>query len=110
MLAVQEGTLIVLRDLTHRHFEENPLWDIKGEPGGKMNLDLKRPFEANVNMWCHGCCHCAIWYYSHNYGCCTASACYGYSHHATDGVTVTVVALCGIVVMVAVIVLHGAAA
>jgi len=42
MLAAQEGALIVMRDLTSRHFEENPPWDIEGE-------HLKRPFEANYS-------------------------------------------------------------
>jgi len=39
---VQESVLIVLRDLTSGHFEENLSWDIEGE-------HLKRPFEANYS-------------------------------------------------------------
>ena len=46
ILAAQEGTPTVLRNLAPGHFEESPPWDIEGEPGGTKKFDLKRPFEA----------------------------------------------------------------
>jgi hypothetical protein len=33
--------------MTPGFLKEGPPWDIEGEPGGRQNFNLKRPFEAN---------------------------------------------------------------
>jgi len=38
---------LVLRDTASGLPKQGPPWDIEGEPGGRQNLTLKRPFEAN---------------------------------------------------------------
>src|SRR6266853_108297 len=47
VLAAHKGTPLVLRDMAPRLPKQGPPWDIEGEPGGRQNLALKRPFKAN---------------------------------------------------------------
>jgi len=42
-----ESTLAILKGMTPGFLKEGPPWDIEGEPGGRQNFNLKRPFEAN---------------------------------------------------------------
>src|SRR6266851_5224433 len=47
VLAAQECAPLVLRDMASGLPKQGPPWDIEGEPGGRQNLALKRPFEAD---------------------------------------------------------------
>jgi hypothetical protein len=47
MLGLQESTSAILKGMTPGFPEEGPPWDIEGEPGGRQNFNLKRPFEVN---------------------------------------------------------------